>query len=264
MKTQYILDPETNTVRRLEYEETISNLSEFVDALSADREIVTPTLPKDCVQYRANDSGFAYVIYKPADILKFGVSGLVGEHQLLMSDLEMAVPDRLYIFRGGRGLRSRNCQFVFTRAQKREDFASADVAQPWLPNMYSGLGSFCGGPTFENICTDSGSLSDQIDRAVDYMENSMFNNDLDSFIEHIPQPTRLRAEDCFGVELDGLDWSDEIREAVDSGSWNGPLRCFLRMHLATKRMLAAGSRDDVIRAVRGDMESAYLRSYSSL
>lgn len=265
MTTQYILDPATNTVTQRTYEDSNSNLEEFIAAMTSDREIISPTLPRDCVQYRSTeDSGWTYLIHKPADILKFGVSGQVGSLNVIMEDLEIAVPDRLYIFKGSTSVNSRACRFVFTQATNREDFGTAMVAQPWLPNMYSGLGKFCGGRTFEDLCVGSGSISSRIDQVVDYMETSMFNNDLRDFLSFIPTATKSRAEDCFGVEIEGLDWSDELRTAVEIGGWDSAVKGALRLHLATKRMLREGTRADVIRAAQGDMHGAELSPFTAV
>jgi hypothetical protein len=265
MTVQYILDPDTNTITQRTFEDTSSNLEEFIAAMASDREIITPTLPRDCVQFRSTESsGWTYIIHKPADILKFGVSGQVDGLNVIMENLEVAVPDRLYFFKGSSAISSRACRFVFSQATNREDFGNAQVAQPWLPNMYSSLGKFCGGRTFEDTCVGSGSISSRIDELVDYMETSMFNNDLNDFLHLIPQPTKSRAEDCYGVEIEGLDWSTELRTAVESGTWNSPIKAVLRMHMATKRMLAERTREDVIRSVRGDLESATLHSFSSI
>ena len=258
-KKQYILDTATNTVTARTYSETISNLDEFVTALSADRDLTTPTLPQDCIQYQSTQNGSTYFIYKPAEILKFGVSGLVGSgsDNVLMDGLELAVPDRLYVFRGDRSINTRGCRFVFTTATDRETFKQSLCGQPWLPNMYSGNGSFCGGAEFENICAGSGSMSSRINVAVAYMEKSMFNNDLDYSINAIGTAARNRAEDCFGVEIDGINWSESLRSDVEAGSWHGSIKCFLRLHMATKRMLNEQGEAACIAAARADLSGQF-------
>jgi len=258
-KKQYILDTATNTVTARSYTDAISNLDEFVTALSADRDLTTPTLPQDCIQYQATEGGFTYFIYKPAAVLKFGCSGLVGAatNNVLMSGLEVAVPDRLYVFKGDRSIYTRACKFVFTTATSREDFKQALCGQPWLPNMYSGNGSFCGGSEFENICAGSGSISSRIDAGVAYMEQSMFNNDLNYAINAIPAAARSRAEDCFGVDIDGIDWTDSLRSDVEDGVWSGPIKCFLRLHMATKRMLNEQGEAACIAAARADLTGQF-------
>lgn len=261
-KQLYTLDPDTNTVTHRVYTDTISNLDEFVAALASDRDIVTPALPLDCVQYQSSQQGFTYYIHKPAAILKVGASGLVGTQQILIDNLEVAVPDRLYVFRGEHSINSRICRFVFTAAKDRETFKQVDCSQPWLPNMYSGYGAFCGGPEFENICVDSGSVTSRIDRCVAYMEKSMFNNDLDYFIGNIPLTTRARAEDCFGVDIEGVDWSSELRSAVESGGWRGSLKAVLRLHLATKRMLNEQGELACLAAARADLAQSDINHFS--
>jgi hypothetical protein len=265
MTVQYIIDPDTNTITQRNYEDTSSNLEEFIAAMASDRELITPTLPRDCIQFRSTENGgWTYTIYKPADILKFGVSGQVGSLTVLMDGLEIAVPDRLYFFKGSAAVNSRACRFVFSRAIDREAFGSAEVAQPWLPNMYSALGKFCGGREFEDMCVADGSVSSRIDKMVAYMETSMFNNDLRDCLSFIPTPTKQRAEDCFGVEIEGLDWSTELRTAVEDGAWDNPTKAVLRMHMATKRMLNERTTADVIRSAQGDLESANLQSFNHI
>lgn len=254
-KTQYILDPETNTARRWEITETVANMEEFITNLASDQEIQTPMLPKDCAHYRRSDDGTEYTIFKPGGVMKVGASGLVGSLNVLMSDLEVVVPPRIYVFKGRSGIASRSCRFVFSGAETRYQARSALVYQPWLPNMYNAIGSFCGGTTFEDICNEGGSVEERVDKAVDYMEASIFNNDLDSFISHIPNNVRNRWESLRGEEIEGIDWSPEIRSAVEDGGWHGSIRCLLRLHMDSKHLLNQLGEERAVATITQDLTS---------
>ncbi len=235
--TQYILDPETNTVRRWEITETVASMEEFITSLASDQEITTPILPKDCAHYRRSDAGTEYIIYKPGGILKVGASGLVGDLNVLMSDLEIVVPPRIYVFKGSNSIAARSCRFVFSSAETRYQAKSSQVYQPWLPNMYSNFGAFCGGATFQDICSQGGSLEERVDKGVDYLEASIFNDDLESFISQIPNAVRVRWETLRGQRIEGVDWTPELRAAVERGGWHGPIRCLLRLHMDSKNLI---------------------------
>jgi hypothetical protein len=254
-KTQYILDPETNTVRRWEISETVANMEEFITNLASDQEINTPVLHKDCAHYRRSADGAEYTIYKPGGILKVGASGLVGDLNVLMSDLEIVVPPRVYVFKGSGGIATRACRFVFSGAETRYQAKVAPVYQPWLPNMYHSIGAFCGGATFEDICNEGGSVEERVDKAVDYMEASIFNNDLDSYIYHIPNNIRNRWEQLGDEEIEGIDWSPEIRSAVGDGGWHGPIRCLLRLHMDSKHLLNQLGEERAVATITQDLTS---------